>query len=103
MSSSSAHVVAPKVYWVSWSILLAFTIVMLWLDTAAVPRLAFVLLMIAAMLTKATIIGGNFMHLRAERLSLVLIVIVGLLITGALLFALIAPDAARIHQMVAQP
>ena len=27
-------------------------------------------------------------------------VVVGLLVTGAVLYALIAPDAARIHQMV---
>ena len=52
------------------------------------------------MLTKASIIGANFMHLRSERLPLVLTVVVGLLVTGLILFALIAPDAARIHEMV---
>ena len=101
--SSTAHIVSQRVYWISWSVLLVFTVTMLWLDTAPISRLAFVLLMVAAMLTKATVIGGNFMHLRGERLSLVLIVVVGLLITGALLFGLIAPDAVRIHDMAAQP
>ena len=33
-------------------------------------------------------------------LPLVLTVIIGLLVTGGLLFVLIAPDAVRIHQML---
>jgi cytochrome c oxidase subunit IV len=89
-----------KAYWITWAVLLAFTVTMLWADGAAIPRLAFVLFMIAAMLAKASIIGANFMHLRSERLALVLTVVVGLLVTGAVLFALIAPDALRIHEMV---
>jgi hypothetical protein len=40
------------------------------------------------------------MHLRSERLPLIVTVVVGLLVTGAFLFALIAPDALRIHEMV---
>ena len=56
--------------------------------------------MVAAMLTKASIIGGNFMHLKFERSGLVLTVIVGLVVTGAILYVLIVPDAVRIHEMV---
>ena len=56
--------------------------------------------MLVAMLTKASIIGANFMHLRRERVPLILTVVVGLLVTGAVLFALIAPDALRIDEMV---
>jgi cytochrome c oxidase subunit IV len=89
-----------KTYWMTWAVLLAFTVGMLWADAASLPRLVFVVLMIAAMLTKASIIGANFMHLRSERLPIVLTVVIGLLVTGALLFVLIAPDAFRIHQMV---
>lgn len=89
-----------KIYWITWVVLLVFTVVMLWADAASLPRTAFVVFMVVAMLTKASIIGANFMHLRAERLPLVLTVVVGLLITGAVLFVLIAPDAVRIHRMV---
>jgi len=89
-----------KTYWITWSVLLGFTLMMLWADGAAIPRTAFVAFMLVAMLTKASIIGANFMHLRSERLPLVLTVVVGLLVTGAVLFVLIAPDALRIHQMV---
>ena len=84
----------------TWSVLLVFTVVMLWADSASLPRQAFVVFMIIAMLTKASIIGANFMHLKAERVQLILTVVVGLLVTGAILYVLIAPDAARIHHMV---
>jgi cytochrome c oxidase subunit IV len=87
-------------YWITWSVLLVFTVVMLWADSASLPRLAFVVFMVAAMLTKASIIGGNFMHLRSERAGLVLTVVVGLLVTGVILYVLIVPDAVRIHGMV---
>ena len=53
-----------KSYWLTWSVLLFFTVVMLWADSAALPRTFFVVFMLAAMLTKASIIGANFMHLR---------------------------------------
>jgi cytochrome c oxidase subunit IV len=89
-----------RVYWGSWFVLLVFTVAMLWADSVSIPRIAFVVFMLAAMLTKVAIIGANFMHLRTERLSLVLTVVIGLLATAAILFLLIAPDAARIHRMV---
>jgi cytochrome c oxidase subunit IV len=89
-----------RIYWITWAILLVFTVTMLWADTASIPRLVFVVFMIAAMLTKASIIGANFMHLRFERAGIVATVVVGLLVTGAILFALIAPDAMRIHGML---
>lgn len=73
---------------------------MLWADGAGLPRTPFVVGMLAAMLAKASIIGANFMHLRAERVGLVVTVAVGLLLTGAVLYALIVPDAVRIHHMV---
>jgi cytochrome c oxidase subunit IV len=94
-----------KTYWITWAVLLAFTVTMLWADGASIPRTVFVLFMIIAMLTKASIIGANFMHLRRERIPLVLTVVVGLLVTATILYVLISPDARRIHEMVraAQP
>lgn len=87
-------------YWRVWSVLLAFTVMMLWLDTVALPRIAFVAVMVVAMLVKAALIAGYFMHLRVERATLTWTVVFGLLGTGAVLYALIAPDALRIHHMV---
>jgi cytochrome c oxidase subunit IV len=87
-------------YWITWSVLLVFTVVMLWADSASLPRQAFVVFMVMAMLTKASIIGANFMHLKAERVQLILTVVVGLLATGTILYVLIVPDAVRIHHMM---
>ena len=89
-----------KTYWITWAVLLVFTVTMLWADGASLPRTAFVVFMVVAMLTKASIIAANFMHLRAERLTLVLTVVVGLLVTASILFLLISPDAVRIHHMI---
>jgi len=89
-----------RVYWTAWSILLALTVVMVALDQMALPRQAFVILMLGAMLTKASIIGAYFMHLRSERLPLVAGVIVGLPINAAILYVLISPDALRILHMM---
>ena len=91
-----------RTYWITWSILLVFTVVMLWADSTSLPRTAFVVFMLAAMLTKASIIGANFMHLKTERIPLITTVVVGLLVTGALLWGLIVPDALRIHEMVSR-
>ena len=87
-------------YWVVWLLLLAFTITMLWVDTMALPRMTFVAFMLVAMLVKAGLIAGYFMHLRIERASLAWAVVVGLLATALVLYVLIAPDAIRIHDMV---
>lgn len=91
-----------RTYWITWSVLLVFTVVMLWADSASLPRTAFVVFMLAAMLTKASIIGANFMHLKAERLPLILTVVVGLVVTATILYVLIVPDAVRIHEMVSR-
>ena len=89
-----------RLYWVTWGVLLLFTIAMLWADSAAIPRTAFVVFVLAAMLMKASIIGANFMHLRHESVWIVVTVVVGLVVMGTVLFVFIVPDAARIHAMV---
>jgi cytochrome c oxidase subunit IV len=89
-----------RVYWITWAILLAITVMMLVLDAADIGRGALVAIMLGAMAVKATLIAGNFMHLRHERAGIVLTLVVGLFVFGIVLYALIAPDAARIHEMV---
>jgi cytochrome c oxidase subunit IV len=88
-----------RVYWITWSVLLAMTVVMLLADGASLPRTGLLLVMLGAMAVKATLIAGNFMHLRHERAGLVLTVVVGLFVLAIVLYALIAPDARRIHTM----
>ncbi len=94
--------ISLKTYWVTWGILLGLTLVMLGLDQAPMARQLFVVVILAAMLVKATLIAGTFMHLRGERVGLVLMIVVGLCVMGVTLFALIVPDAFRILEMNAE-
>lgn len=89
-----------KIYWRIWGMLLALTVVMLFLDQASLPRTPFVTIMVAAMLTKASLIAAYFMHLKYEHRFLQATLIVGLFINGAFMFALLVPDALRIYRML---
>ncbi len=100
-----------RTYWRIWFILLAVTLIMIFIDrpTAqaldgsgpAIPHGVLVFILVAAMLFKATLIASYFMHLRYEKLFLGLSVLFGLLINGAILFVLIVPDGLRIFGMAA--
>jgi cytochrome c oxidase subunit IV len=90
-----------RVYWMAWGILLGLTVLMVRLDRAPLPHGAFVVLMLLAMAIKASIIAAFFMHLRFERLSLVLGIVIGLPLNAAILYFFIVPDAARILRMLA--
>lgn len=83
----------------TWLILLVVTLFMLGVEFFHLPRIFLVLALIVFMLIKASLIAGNFMHLRFEPLNLILVVFIGLLITGAVMFALMAPDSLRILGM----
>ncbi|MDA2934607.1 cytochrome C oxidase subunit IV family protein [Acidobacteria bacterium AH-259-D05] len=89
-------------YWRIWFVLLLLTMGMVFIDQSPMARGALVLILVTAMLGKATLIAAYFMHLRFERVSLVLTVAVGLLITGLLLFVLIAPDGVRALSLAPQ-
>lgn len=89
-----------RVYWITWAVLLGITVLMLVADSAQMPRSALLVVMLGAMAVKATLIAGNFMHLRHEHVGIILTVVVGLVVCGLVLYVLIAPDAARIHEMV---
>ena len=89
-------------YWVTWAALLGLTVIMLWADNAAMARTVFLAVVIGAMVVKATMIAGRFMHLAHEQRALVATVVVGLFVTALVLFVLIVPDAIRIHGMLAR-
>ncbi len=97
---ANATVLNLRIYWVTWATLLAVTVVMLLLDGAQMARTPFVVLMLSAMAVKATLIAGNFMHLRVEHRGITLTLVAGLFVCGLVLYVLIAPDAVRIHGMV---
>ena len=88
-----------RTYWRTWFLLLVLTLIMVVMDQVNAPRAVLLVVLLSAMLTKAILIGGNFMHLRYEKPSLAITVAATLLLTGAVLFFLIAPDGARILEM----
>ncbi len=91
--------VGYRIYWFTWALLLGLTLVMLLIGYVSLPKALMVLVLILAMLGKASLIGAHFMHLRFEKSSLVLVVAVGILATGAILFVLIAFDGLRILRL----
>lgn len=88
-----------RVYWVTWAVLLALSLIMIGLDGAGWPRTALVIVLLGAMLAKAALIAANFMHLRFEPPALVAAVALGILATSAALFVLIAVDGLRIFEL----
>lgn len=91
--------VSYKAYWYTWLALLILTLGMVTVGSAAIPGGAMAFLLILGMLAKAALIGSNFMHLRFERWSLILTVIVGISFTAVALFLGIAPDGIRVFDL----
>jgi caa(3)-type oxidase subunit IV len=91
--SETAHGSPYRVYWITWAILLVVTVAMLLAEKFHMPRWFLVVFLLAFMLVKASMIGGNFMHLRFEKANLALMVAGGLLVTSLILFAYIAPES----------
>ena len=82
-----------RVYWITWSILLAITVAMLLAESLHMPRWFLVVFLLAFMSVKAVMIGGNFMHLRYEKKNLAVMVAAGILVTSLILFFFIRPEA----------
>ncbi|HXF05470.1 MAG TPA: cytochrome C oxidase subunit IV family protein [Blastocatellia bacterium] len=91
-----------RLYWVIWGALLALTLLMMVSGSVTVPKGILVGILLVGMLVKASLIGGYFMHLRFERLALVISVAAGLLLTAGVLFFLIAPDGLRVLNSTAR-
>ncbi len=88
-----------RTYWSTWLVLLILTVLMILVGFVSIPKGLIVALLLCAMLVKAALIGGNFMHLRYEKAALVLVVAVGILFTAVALFFGIAPDGVRALKM----
>ena len=82
-----------RIYRITWVILLIITVLMLAAEAFHLPRFFLIVFLLAFMMVKATMIGGNFMHLRFERRNMAVMVAGGLLLTSAILFAFIAPES----------
>jgi caa(3)-type oxidase subunit IV len=95
---SDAHGKDPyRIYFVTWVLLLIVTVLMLAAEKFHMPRWFLLLFLLGFMVVKATMIGGNFMHLRYEKRNLAVLVAVGLVVTSLILFAVIAPESEHIR------
>jgi cytochrome c oxidase subunit IV len=95
--TDATHVKSPyKMYWVTWAILLVITVAMLAAEALHMPRWFLVGFLVAFMMVKAIMIGGNFMHLRFEKRTLAFMVFTGIIVTSLILFLYIAPESKHV-------
>ena len=85
-----------RIYWITWAMLLVITLAMLAAESFHMPRFVLVVFLLAFMTVKATMIGGNFMHLRYERWNLAVMVATGIVVTSLILFFFIRPEARHV-------
>jgi cytochrome c oxidase subunit IV len=88
--------VSYRALWKTWGLLLALTLVMVFVDVLDLPRILLFVVLIAAMLTKAFFISSQFMDLKHEKIVVGLSVAFSLLFFGAILFALMVPDGVAV-------
>ena len=85
-----------RIYRVTWIILLIITVAMLASESFHLPRIFLIVFLLAFMMVKASMIGGNFMHLRYERPSLALMVAPGIQVTSLILYSFISREFRHI-------
>jgi len=91
-----------RIYRVTWVILLIITTAMLGAEAFHLPRIFLIVFLLAFMMVKATMIGGNFMHLRYEKPSLAVMVAAGILVTSLILYSFISRESHYIAQRLSQ-
>lgn len=86
------------IYWIIWGVLLVLTFVMIFIGEANLGDGAKAFLLLLGAAAKAALIIFYFMHLRLEKAGLAVIVLVGIFLTGFLMFALPAYDGAHVFE-----
>jgi caa(3)-type oxidase subunit IV len=92
-----------RIYIVTWGMLLVITVAMLAAESFHMPRWFLVVFLIAFMSVKATMIGGNFMHLRYENRRITVMVAVGILATSLILLAFLVPETHNVRARTTAP
>ncbi len=88
-----------KGYWTIWGVLLVLTITMIAIEALTLPAGVAILLLTAAMMTKATLIAGWFMHLRSETRFIMWCVVLCTLLAAAFLLFLLVPDGMDANRL----
>ncbi len=96
------RVMPYRTYWIAWGILLGLTTVMVVTEGAGLPKAAAITVILLAMVTKVTMIGGWYMHLKFERAALVVAVAGATVATAVVLFGLIAADGVSMLRHAAK-
>ena len=81
-----------------WGVLLGLTAFEVFLAYIQIPLTLMVIILMGASIIKAALIVAYFMHLKFERLSLIL-TIVPTIVVLLCLFAVLFPDSFRLHNM----
>jgi cytochrome c oxidase subunit IV len=96
MSDHHAQAHPYRIYWITWVFLLVVTVAMLAAEAFHMPRWFLVPFLLAFMMLKAVMIGGNFMHLRFEKSNLAFMVFTGIMLTSLILFLYITPESQHV-------
>ena len=100
MTTNQAYA-GNRTYLATWAALLFLTVGMLVTGYITLSRAAIIIVLVVAMLAKATLIGSYFMHLRFEHKGLILIVAISLLATAAVMFGIMALDGLHVFNSLA--
>ncbi len=82
---------------------MVLTVVMIGIEALSLPGGVAILLLTAAMMTKATLIAGWFMHLRSETRFIMWCLVLGTLLTAAFLLFLLVPDGMDANRLAEYP
>jgi caa(3)-type oxidase subunit IV len=85
-----------KGYWILWVVLLTLTVTMIFIGESTIATGPQALLLLLGSAIKASLIIFFYMHLRFERMSLILVVMVGIFVTSILMFVIPAYDGGHI-------
>jgi cytochrome c oxidase subunit IV len=85
-----------KGYWLIWIVLLVVTTTMIFIGDSSIPQAGQAVMLLIGSGIKATLIIFFYMHLRFERFSLMLVVLVGIFVTGILMFVIPAYDGGNV-------
>ncbi len=84
-----------KIYWITWAWLLVLTLLALGAGSVAMPYAVKATLLITISVGKISLITAFFMHLRTEKLSLILVAVTPIVL-GIIMFFLFIPDTMDI-------
>jgi cytochrome c oxidase subunit 4 len=89
--SEVAHPTGYKVYYITWGWLLVMTLLALGVGAVDMPEGIKATLLVGITLAKVVLIGAIFMHLRFEKMNLVLITFCPIVL-ALIMFFFITPD-----------